>query len=255
MDDRLTRGGPLARKPAGHQISFNQTTDFSKPYTAWLNLRHEWDAAGGSESSFSASLGIKPSGQWELSLGPRLSLRNAAAQYVDDRDDPEATETFGTRYLFADMEQTTLSMETRLNVTFTPDLTLELFAQPFMASGDYGTLKELVSPGTFDFFRYGVDGGEVVLDEEGDAVVDPDGPGPAAAFSVSNKDFNRVSLRGTGVLRWEWRPGSTLYLVWQQSRSRKEDFGDFDLSRDVDALLAGDAHNVFMLKATYWFGS
>ena len=255
MDDRLTRGGPLAMKPSGHQASVNLNSDFSKPYTARASVRYEWDAAGGRESTYSLNLGIKPSGTWELSLGPRLSFNTSVAQYVEDVEDPLASETYGARYVFADLEQTTLSMETRLNVTFTPDLSLEFYVQPFIATGDYGTLKELTSPGTFDFTRYGIDAGDVTQGEEGDYVVDPDGTGPADSFTIENRDFNRTSIRGTGVLRWEWRPGSTLFLVWQQNRSNREDYGDFEFGRDVEAIFQGDAHNIFMIKATYWLGS
>jgi hypothetical protein len=255
MDDRLTRGGPLAKKPSGHEASVNLTTDFSKPYTGMASFRYEEDAAGSNRISYTLSLGIKPSGTWELSLGPRLSFNEAFAQYVEEVPDPTATGTYGARYVFADLEQTTLSMETRLNVTFTPDLSLELFAQPFIASGNYGTLKELQTPGTFDFLRYGIDTGEVTEDGDGDYIVDPDGGGPAGSFTVDNRDFNRTSLRGTGVLRWEWRPGSTLFLVWQQSRSNREAYGDFDFRRDAGAIFEGDAHNILMIKATYWLGS
>jgi hypothetical protein len=255
MDDRLTRGGPLAKKPSSHQISLNQTTDFSKPVSGMANVTRTWDEAGGSRTSYFASVGIKTSSTWELSLGPRLSINESVAQYVGDEEDPEATHTFGARYLFADLKQTTLSMDTRLNVTFSPNLSLELYAQPFIATGDYGTLKELAAPGTFNFNRFGIDIGEVTYDEDGDATIDPDGAGPAESFTVSNRDFNRVSLRGTGVVRWEWRPGSTLFFVWQQNRSKSNGYGDFDLARDVDELFAGDAHNVFMVKATYWIGS
>jgi hypothetical protein len=255
MDDRLTRGGPLAKKPSGHQVSLNQTTDFSKPVSGFANVTYQWDEAGGSRTSYFASVGIKTSSTWELTLGPRLSINKSVAQYVGDEEDSEATATFGTRYLFADLEQTTLSMDTRVNVTFTPELSLELYAQPFIATGDYDTLKELAAPSTFEFNRYGIDTGEVTLDEDGNATIDPDGAGPAEAFTVYNRNFNRVSLRGTGVLRWEWRPGSTLFFVWQQNRSSTNGHGDFDLGRDVDELFAGDAHNVFMVKATYWLGS
>jgi len=254
MDDRLTRGGPLAQKPSGHEVSLNQTTDFSKPITAFANVRYEWDEAGSDQTSYMLSLSLKTSSTWELSLGPRLTLNNSVAQYMGYQEDPGATHTYGARYLFADLEQTTLSMDTRFNVTFTPDLSLELYAQPFIATGDYGAPKELMAPGTFEFTQYGVDAGEVSMDEEGNYTVDPDGAGPAESFTLYNLDFNRVSLRGTGVLRWEWRPGSTLFFVWQQNRSNRNGFGDFDLSRDADALFSGDAHNVFMVKATYWFG-
>jgi hypothetical protein len=256
MDDRFTRGGPLALKPSGHQISFNQTTDFSRPLTAFANVTYRWDAAGNDNTTYFANLSIKTSSTWELSLGPRLSFNNAVAQYVGTKDDPEATHTYGRRYIFGELEQTTLSLDTRLNVTFTPDLTLELYAQPFIASGDYGTLKELAKTGTYDFNGYGVDTGTTAVDEEGNTLIDPDGPGPAESFTVDNKNFNRVSLRGTGVLRWEWRPGSTLFLVWQQNRSTEtEVYGDFDLSRDAGNLFEGESYNVFMVKATYWLGS
>jgi hypothetical protein len=255
MDDRLTRGGPLAKKPSGHQVSLNQTTDFSKPYTAFANFRYEWDEAGGNQTSYSLNLSIKTSSTWELSLGPRLSFNNSVSQYVTAVDDPYADHTYESRYVFADLEQTTLSMDTRLNVTFTPDLTLELYAQPFIASGDYGTLKELKAPRTFDFTRYGIDAGEITTDENGDYIIDPDGGGPAEPFTIRNRDFNRVSLRGTGVLRWEWRPGSTLFFVWQQNRSNYDDRGNFDFIRDAEAIFKGGAHNIFMVKASYWFGS
>ncbi len=255
MDDRLTRGGPLASKPAGHRISLFETSDFSKPYSGMLSFRHQWDEAGSRRTTYSARLNIRPGSTWEVSLGPNLTLNRETAQYVRSWSDPLATETYGARYLFGKLEQTTLSMETRLNVTFTPNLTLELFAQPFMASGDYEAFKELRRAGTFDFIRYGVEGGIVSRDEDGDYVVDPDGDGPAESRSFTNPDFNRVSLRGTGVLRWEWRPGSTLFLVWQQNRSDRYKRGDFDLGRDAEALFDLRADNVFMVKATYWIGS
>ncbi len=255
MDDRLTWGGPLTRKPAGHQLSLNFTSDFSKPYYAWVSGRWESSEAGDRQASYSLHLGIKPSSTWEISLGPRLSFNEPVAQYVGNRTDELATETYGVRYLFGELEQTTLSLDTRLNVTFTPNLTLELFAQPFLASGDYGILKELRKPGTFEFNRYGVDKGNVSLDEDGNYHIDPDGSGPAETLWVGNPDFNRMSLRGTAVMRWQWRPGSTLFLVWQQARSDYRKYGDFDVSRDVDLMFGGDADNIFMLKATYWLGS
>jgi hypothetical protein len=255
LDDRLTRGGPLAKKPTEDRFSLWLTTDFSKPYSGFLSLRRQSDAAGGSQTSVSARLTLKPTSSWDVSLGPNLSFNHAAAQYVTRHEDSFATDTYGTRYIFGELEQTTLSMETRLNVTFTPNLTLELFAQPFIASGDYRQLMELRAPRTFEFNRYGVDNGTIRPDEDGDYIIDPDGDGPAEEFAVSNPNFNRVSLRGTGVLRWEWRPGSTFFLVWQQSRSDRYGNGDFDFGRDVDAMWNARADNIFMLKATYWLGS
>jgi hypothetical protein len=252
MDDRLTRGGPLALSPASTGFNVNLSSDWSKPVSGRASYRYEWDAVGGNESSISASVDLKLSEYWNLSVGPRLSYNNPTAQYVTSVEDALATNTYGHRYIFGDLEQTTFSMETRLNVTFLPDLTLEIFAQPFLASGDYGTYKELMTPGTLDFFRYGVDGGQVTGAGDGDYLIDPDGSGPAEAFELSDRDFNRQSLRGTAVLRWEWRPGSTLFLVWQQSRSGYDENGNFHFGNNLSDMFAREPENVFLFKVNYW---
>jgi hypothetical protein len=254
LDDRLTRGGPLAQSPATGQLTLMVSSDFTRDYSGMLTLRREWDEAGSLQHGFGGRISLKPTSTMDFSLGPRLSFSRSAAQYVTTISDPYATDTYGARYIFAGLRQTTLSLDTRMNLTFTPDLTLEIFAQPFMASGDYGTPMELAAPRTFHFNRYGIDAGTVHYDEDGYAQVDPDGPGPAQAFTISNRDFNRVSLRGTAVLRWEWSPGSQLFLVWQQSRSDRHYHGDFDFRREADSMFRSRAQNIFMVKATYWLG-
>jgi hypothetical protein len=92
--------------------------------------------------------------------------------------------------------------------------------QPLLASGDYGSLKEFSAPRTFDFTRYGIDAG-TVTQAGGRYTIDPSGDGSGQTFSIPNRDFNVRELRGNAVLRWEYRPGSTLYLVWQQARSEE----------------------------------
>jgi hypothetical protein len=84
--------------------------------------------------------------------------------------------------------------------------------------------------------------------------VDPDGAGPAPSFSFPDQNFNFRSLLANVVFRWEYRAGSTLFLVWQQSRSGAENIGDFSFSRDFDAIFANPAVNVFAVKMTYWLG-
>jgi hypothetical protein len=84
--------------------------------------------------------------------------------------------------------------------------------------------------------------------------VDPDGTGGAPAFSFDNPNFNFSSLRGTGVLRWEYRPGSTLYFVWTQQRDGSDTMGDFNFARDRSALFRQRPTNVFQIKGTYWIG-
>jgi hypothetical protein len=92
--------------------------------------------------------------------------------------------------------------------------------------------------------------------------VDPDGAGPASAFRVDDRDFTLASLRGNAVLRWEWRSGSTLYLVWQQERAerlgavdlarRGRDVGALDFADDAQGLLRARPVNVVTFKVSYW---
>jgi hypothetical protein len=146
-----------------------------------------------------------------------------------------------------------------VNATFTPNLTLELFAQPFLASGHYTSFKEFAKPKSGDMIHFGRDNGSTVTtltDASGQKIyqIDPDGVGAAAAFDIGNPDFNVRSLRGTAVMRWEYRPGSTIYFVWTQQREGFDSFGDFDFSRDRSALFKDRPTNIFQVKATYWLG-
>ncbi|NIM49401.1 MAG: hypothetical protein GTO22_09115 [Gemmatimonadales bacterium] len=169
-------------------------------------------------------------------------------------DDPTATAFYGTRYVFSDLEQNSLSMNTRLNVTFTPNLTLEVFLQPLISSNQFTNFKEYDRPRELAKSVYGRDVGTIATDGA-TYTVDPDGPaGPAEPFTFDNPDFNFRSLRGNAVLRWEFRPGSTLYLVWTQSRADDAPVGDLDFGRDVRALFDAPAENIFLLKINYWIG-
>jgi len=93
-----------------------------------------------------------------------------------------------------------------------------------------------------------------ISQEDGRYVVDPDGSGDAPAFAFSNPDFNFRSLRGNAVLRWEFRPGSTLFFVWTHARSDVEPIGTMNLRHDLDALFDAKADNIFLVKLSYWIG-
>jgi hypothetical protein len=206
---------------------------------------------------------MKPAENWVVRVGPELSRTVLPAQYVVTVPDNTATATYGSRYVFAGLRQTTLAIDTRLNVTFTPNLSLEMYAQPFISSNDFGALKELRTPRTFDFDVYGEDVGTSTAEPGGTMAIDPDGGGPAGTFRVTDHDFNVTSLRGNAVLRWEWRPGSTFFLVWQQERFENLEagvaeptsgrgVGEFDLGRNVRDLLDVSPTNVLLFKVSYW---
>jgi hypothetical protein len=205
---------------------------------------------------------MNPSERLTIQVGPSYRRGHNSAQYVSSVGDPLATETFGRRYVFGGLDQTTFSLETRLNVTFTPLLSLQLYVEPFISTGDYQELKEFERPGAFKFLEYGSDIGTISDGSGGIFIVDPDGAGPAEEFSVADRDFSYRSLIGNAVLRWEWRPGSTLFLVWQQRRisSLRGDgvngtdpwIGGFDVGRDVGDMFSTPADNIFVIKVNYW---
>jgi Domain of unknown function (DUF5916)/Carbohydrate family 9 binding domain-like len=248
LDDRLTRGGPAARRPGLFSINTGLSTDPRKPLIVESGVFYQRDDAGGNQSELYASVLLRPAPNWEVSMGPSLGRAHVIAQYLGAVTDPLATRTFGRRYVFAPLEQTTLALETRLNYTFTPALSLQVYAQPFIASGDYGAPKELARPRSFEFLVYGEDVGEVV-----DGRIYPNGTGEGAlSFAAPQPDFTVRSLRGNAVLRWEWRPGSTLYLAWQQNRGDFQPFGDFELNRDTRGLFDAAPDDVFLIKVSYW---
>ena len=261
-DDRLTRGGPLARTPRRLSGSLNVRSDPRRGTVGRLN--YDWSVEDGDSwnRSVSFNLTANPSERLRIELGPAFTRGHASAQYVTSVADPLADETFGRRYVFGGLDQTTVSLETRVNVTFTPLLSLQLYVEPFVSTGNYRELKELERPGTFKFLEYGADIGTVSQDPGGSYAVDPDGTGPAAPFAVADRDFSYRSLIGNAVLRWEWQPGSTLFLVWQQSRisSLRGDgangtdpwIGGFKLGRDAGDMFATPADNIFVIKVNYW---
>ena len=252
FDDRLTRGGPLSRLPAGGTIRATVTSDSRKVYTLSLNGVESWDEAGGHLASLGTSLSIRPTSALRLLFEPGIKDLHDNAQYVQTVSDPLATATYGSRYVFATLHQTQLSLDTRLDWTFSPKLSLQLYLQPLIVSGGYQRFKELRAPRTYEFDVYGGHRGTIQPDSTGGFQVDPDAGGAAPSFHIDDPDFNFRSLRGNAVLRWEYRPGSALFLVWQQSREGEEPFGNFELSRDWHGLFRIEPENLIAIKATYW---
>jgi hypothetical protein len=154
---------------------------------------------------------------------------------------------------------------TRLDYTFSPSLTFQLYAQGLLSSGDYVRYRQLAAPSTYDFLELdegtaveaggglSCHGGAICRDATGMQHVDVDGDG-APDFSFKDRDFNVRSLIGNAVLRWEYRPGSTVFLVWQRQQRASTTLGDFDFARDVDALWGLPADNRLILKVNYWLG-
>ena len=157
-------------------------------------------------------------------------------------------ETFGNRYIFGLVDRTTLSTQFRFSYVFKPDLTLDVYAEPFAASGPYLGFGELLAAHSRDLRMYGTDGTTIARLPDGSYTV-TDG---TSNFSLGNRDFNVRSFRSNVVLRWEWRPGSIFYGVWQQNRASSVAHGEHVGIDDLFGSLSADGDNIFALKTTFW---
>jgi hypothetical protein len=265
-----TRGGPVMIDPGSvnANVRFNSDRRRAVSFGGGFEWREGFQGSGG-ELGFGAEVQLRPSPRIELRLEPRWSTESAGAQYVATTDAVPWGPTYGNRYLFAELDRTSLSMETRLNVSVSPKLTFQLFAQPLLSSGDYERYRQLARAGSYEFVDFvpgELSGGgdelacvggsicrETRADEADEQHLDLDGDG-RPDFSLSDRDFNVRSLVGNAVLRWEYRPGSTVFVVWQRRQRGSANRGDFDLGRDLDALWGVPADNVFMVKVNYWLG-
>jgi hypothetical protein len=254
FDERLTRGGPLTRSPSGWQGNVFVSSDSRWPVVGNLSLFGNRDESGASQLSTSLTFDARPTSYVHVNVGPSLSNVHSTDQYVRTVSDANATSTYGARYVFANLRQTTLSLDTRVDWTFTPTLTLQLYAQPFVSAGRYSSFKQLEQPRTYDFAVYGKDVG-TIAPGNGAYTIDPDGAGSSAPFVVGDPNFNLRSLHGDAVLRWEYRPGSELFLVWQQERTGFDtSVSDFQFGRDAGAIFRAQPTNVFLVKLSYWLG-
>ncbi len=265
--DDLTRGGPLMTDPARWSLGIRGNTDRRRAVTVEPNLDYS-TGDGGTSVRTGLEFSFRPAPRLEIDIEPGYDVSNDYAQYVSTTDDLGYAPTYGNRYLFGDLHRRTLSLETRLSLAFTPTLTFQLFAQPLMSSGEYLRYKALEASATFAFdyleeTSASASGGDVRCDRafgrgvaclhDGTQYVDFDGDG-VPDHSFGDRDFNVVSLRGNAVLRWEYRPGSTIFLVWQQRRYDNRGFGDFELGRDAGDMLALEPDNILILKVNYWLG-
>ena len=198
------------------------------PTSFGVNLNYARASRGsGSRTSVEGNVTLRPSPRVQVSVNPEFSVQSDGSQYVRSTSTLPYAPTFGRRYLFGDLERKSLSVEVRANYTFTPKLSFQLFAQPLISSGDYVRYKQLAAASTFSFrnFQEGTAanvaanmlcaGGDICRDAQGIQHVDFDGDG-APDYTFADKDFNVRSLIGNAVLRWEYRPGSTVFIVWQR---------------------------------------
>ena len=250
-NNRATRGGPLAVEPGGTMGQFTWRSDTRKPVVLSLGGGYYSSyAIRDTETFVRAELEWKPRPNLNVSVGPQWSMEDEYSQYVNQIEDATAQQTYGKRYVFGRLDYTQLSANIRVNWTFTPKLSLQLYLQPLLSHGDYSEFKELAEPRTYNYHTYT---NEQLSYDGSDYHVTPDPGRPQNQFSFGNPDFHFKSLRGNAVLRWEYAPGSTLYFVWTQSRTNTTYYQGFAFENSMNQLFTEPAQNIFMVKLTYWW--
>jgi hypothetical protein len=255
LDDRLTRGGPTVVRPGIAAANLTVTSDGRRRFWTSVNGVLQKRDFGNRMRLLSAQLNYKPWAALTLSATPSVMRVRSVAQYLATVPDATATATFGARYVFGNLGQTEVAMPLRANLVLSPKLSLQLYTQALLSTGSYRAIEELATPRTYDFPAYGTDVGVLAYDPAAAAyVIDPDGAGPAASFRIADPNFNFKSLRVNAVARWEFRPGSSLYVVWTQRRQDQAYPGDFALGRDAARLFRAPSDDIFLVKVAWWLG-
>ncbi len=223
FDDRLSRGGPGGLFEDYNGVWFYINGDDRHPVSLNYNGTIVADGHGSWIREYQPQVTLRPVPAASVVLGMRVATSVNDTQWVNNVTDTS------THYVFGRLAQTTVSFNARVSYTMKPTLSLQLYAEPFVSAGNYGPFKELVN------------GRNPVYSDR------------YAPFSYGdNPDFNYRSFRTTNVLRWEYKPGSTLFIVWQQAREGSVADGAFRFSRDFHDTFSTPGKNVFLVKLAYW---
>jgi len=244
------RGGPSMLRQASLGGWGGLYSDERKRLRGEVNVSGGATAgAGGWYLDISPYLTWRPSGRMDFSAGPSINWNTDDAQWLRGA---MALDT--TRYLFGRLHQRTVGATLRGNVTFTPTLSLQVYAQPFVTQGHYVEVKQVVAPRAPRYAdRFDVFGPDrLTRDADGNISIDLDRAG-GADIHLGNPDFNYVAFRSNVVLRWEYRPGSTLFVVWQQGREGMTSNGVFRFGGAFRDLTRTMPENTFLVKLNYWF--
>jgi hypothetical protein len=251
LSSSALRGGPMLRYPGGGSFRFSVGTDMRQKARVNLMGSQFWgDHDNARQQDYSISVSYRPSNALNLALSPSYSLSTRNLQYVQTVPvDPE------NRYIMGRIHQKTLAVTLRLNLSLTPDLSVQFYGQPFVSAGNYTHFKRITQPRadaygdrfhTFsdDEITYLPDLNLYAVDETEDGQTD---------YMFDNPNFNFMEFRSNLVVRWEYLPGSALYLVWSQGRTGFGYSGDFIYQEDIRQLFDLPPHNVFLIKFSYCF--
>lgn len=252
VTNTMLRGGPIMKMPGNFNYWLHMSSDNRKKLMFEMQIQSSTTfEKAGTRISFSPEVTYKPTNNLVLTLHPSYMKSFDELQYVGQ-------DNFNNndRYIFASISQKVLSMSFRVNFNLSPDLTLQYWGQPFVASGRYTNFKYItdpMAPGYSDRFLLYNTTDQIKLFDDELYKIDEDRDGNYD-YNFDKPDFNVQEFLSNLVVRWEYNPGSAVYLVWSQTRDGFNPSGTMDLGNDISHLFRDRPYNVFLIKFSYRFG-
>jgi len=246
------RGGPALKSSGTKNIWFAFGSNDQKRLTGEAQIMLLGGNEKNSKQMFDCgiSFGYRPSKSLKITLSPNFNSNNDELQYVTQQDYSNKTD-----YIFARIHQKTLSASLRINYIITPNLSIQYWGQPFLASGKYSEFKRITDSRAGNYTdRFSL------LSNNELAYVNPDemyrvsDQAGNQLYTFDQPDFNMKEFLSNMVVRWEYLPGSTIYLVWSQTRNQSVSNGNFNFNNDLTKLFDEKPYNVFLLKMSFRLG-
>lgn len=251
LSAQALRGGPMLKIPGNWNAWYNVGTDGRKKlifYMGGSTLESNENYAY--YQSVYATFSYRPLKNLQLSLNPSYSVNSDKLEFVENVD-------YGneTRYIQGKLSQKTFALSLRMEFSINPDLSVQYYGRPYLSSGKYTEFKRITNPMASSFDQrfetfepsqlvYNQDEEEYYVDENNDGTSD---------YSFSNRNFNFMDLQSNLIVRWEYRPGSTLFLVWTLGKQAYESEYGSSLNNNIETLYDAHPHNIFLLKFSYRF--
>lgn len=247
ISNSALRGGPSMTLPGNVNLRYRFGTNRQKKvrfsWSQWFNWNND---DSGKSLGISLGLTIQPTDALRININPRINWSDNSLQYISNDMTSEGI------YLLSRIKQETYRMSIRANYSATPNLTFEFWGQPFIATGEYSEFKRISNANATDLQdRYVLIQDSWTTFADGVYEIDEDGGG--VDYTFGDPDFNSVQFRANLVMRWEYTPGSTLFLVWTNGGSYF-DQSDNNKYKDLRSELGNlKGTNTFLIKYTYRF--
>jgi hypothetical protein len=251
IDRHELRGGPSLKVPGSWGTFISVSSDDRKNFILELFSRVRFGDDDYQQSrSFGMELAYHPFDFLEISFEPSYTFSESYVIYIDEFEQQDLNHSLV--YLVSSIDKEFVNFDFRINLGITPNLSIQYWGQPFLFSGDYYDFKKVINTSSSNWQDqyYAFNQSDIDFNDPYDTYTIHDG---SNTYTFENPDFSFFEFRSNLVMRWEYLPGSTAYLVWSQGRTGDDPNGDFSLSDNISKLVQIKPHNVILLKLSYRF--